>query len=80
MANPNPNPNPNANPNPKQAKPTMNESMLYTNLSGALIAGALAVATGHLSDGIAFCNRHPGVPNLKPNHDPNPNLAPRAQG
>ena len=40
----------------------MNESMLYTNLSGALIAGALAVATGHLSDGIAFCNRHPGVP------------------
>eukprot|EP00321_Phaeocystis_globosa_P016435 CAMPEP_0118817308 /NCGR_PEP_ID=MMETSP1162-20130426/5338_1 /TAXON_ID=33656 /ORGANISM="Phaeocystis Sp, Strain CCMP2710" /LENGTH=343 /DNA_ID=CAMNT_0006747401 /DNA_START=3 /DNA_END=1034 /DNA_ORIENTATION=+ len=51
------------NPSAKSAKPTMNESMLYTNLSGALIAGALAVATGHLSDGIAFCNRHPGVLN-----------------
>merc|ERR1711935_897198 len=32
-----------------------------TNVSGCLIAGALALATGHLTEGIAFCTRHPEV-------------------
>jgi len=51
------------NPGAKSAKPTMHESMLWTNVSGCLIAGALAMATGHLSEGIAFCTRHPEVMN-----------------
>ena len=37
----------------KGAKPTMHESMLYTNLSGCLVAGVLAFATGHLADAAA---------------------------
>jgi len=49
------------NPSVKSAKPTMHESMLWTNVSGCLIAGALALATGHLTEGIAFCTRHPEV-------------------
>ena len=54
------------NPSAKSAKPTMHESMLWTNVSGCLIAGALALATGHLTDGIAFCTRHPEVPPRPP--------------
>jgi len=49
------------NPSVKGAKPTMHESMLWTNVSGCLIAGVLALLTGHLSEGIAFCTRHPEV-------------------
>ena len=51
------------NPGVKSAKPTMHESMLWTNVSGCLVAGALALLTGHLAEGIAFCTRHPEVLN-----------------
>jgi UDP-galactose transporter B1 len=43
--------------------PTMHESMLWTNLSGFLVAFVLAVFTGHLSGGVAFCVRNPEVTN-----------------
>jgi len=39
------------------AKLSMFESMLYTNLSGAVIALLLAAATGQIADGIAFCQK-----------------------
>ena len=45
----------------KAAKPTMHESMLYTNLSGCLVAGVLAFFAGHLTDGVAFCLKYPEV-------------------
>jgi len=45
----------------KGAKPTMHESMFYTNLSGAIVALALAAATGQLMPGIAFCQKYPEV-------------------
>ena len=45
----------------KAAKPTMHESMLYTNLSGCLVAGVLAAFAGHLTDGVAFCLKYPEV-------------------
>jgi len=52
------------NPEAKgKAQPTMHESMLWTNVSGALVAAALGLFTGHLTDGIAFCQRHPEVMN-----------------
>lgn len=51
------------NPDKPKAKPTMHESMMWTNLSGCLVSAALAFATGHLNDGLAFCARHPGVLN-----------------
>jgi len=41
--------------------PTMHESMFWTNFSGFLMATGLAVATGQLFEGIAFCSRHPEV-------------------
>ena len=47
----------------KGAKPTMHESMLYTNLSGCLVAGVLAALAGHLTDGVAFCLKYPEVMN-----------------
>jgi UDP-galactose transporter B1 len=47
-------------PNEK-AKPTSFESMLYTNISGALVAGVLALLSGHLSNGVAFCMKHSEV-------------------
>ena len=46
---------------PKKAKPTMHESMFYTNASGVLVAGALAVVTGHMADGVSFCMKYPEV-------------------
>jgi len=49
------------NPGVEKAKPTMHESMMWTNISGCLVAGVLALLTGHLTDGIAFCSRHPEV-------------------
>jgi len=39
----------------------MHESMFWTNFSGFLMATGLAVATGQLFEGIAFCSRHPEV-------------------
>ncbi|EKX39359.1 hypothetical protein GUITHDRAFT_114557 [Guillardia theta CCMP2712] len=44
------------NNNPK-AKPSMFESMMYTNLAGAVVALAFCVATGQLQEGIDFCKR-----------------------
>jgi len=45
----------------KAAKPTMHESMLYTNLSGCLVAGVLALCAGQLTEGVAFCLKYPEV-------------------
>ena len=39
----------------------MHESMLYTNLSGCLVALVLAILSGHLFGGIKFCQAHPEV-------------------
>jgi len=41
--------------------PTMHESMFWTNFSGFLVTTALCVVTGQMSEGIAFCARHPEV-------------------
>jgi len=41
--------------------PTMHESMLWTNFSGFLVALVLALVTGHLFEGVAFCQRNPPV-------------------
>jgi len=49
------------NPDNPKAKATMHESMLWTNVSGVLVAFALAVVTGHLSGGVQFCMDHPEV-------------------
>jgi len=49
------------NPGNEKAKPTMHESMLWTNVSGCLVAIVLGVFTGHLTDGMAFCMKHPEV-------------------
>jgi len=49
------------NPSDPKAKPTMHESMFWTNASGCLVAAALGLATGHLTEGFAFCSRHPEV-------------------
>merc|ERR1711988_1587538 len=38
--------------------PTMHESMFWTNLSGVLVAFVLSIPTGHLSGGVAFCQRN----------------------
>jgi UDP-galactose transporter B1 len=43
--------------------PTMHESMLWTNFSGFLVACGLALATGQLTEGVAFCLRNPEVIN-----------------
>jgi hypothetical protein len=36
-------------------RPTPFESMLYTNLAGAIVALGFAVVTGQMQDGLAFC-------------------------
>ena len=41
--------------------PTMHESMLWTNFSGFLVACVLALCTGQLTGGVAFCVRNPEV-------------------
>ena len=41
----------------------MHESMLWTNFSGFLVACVLALATGQLTEGIAFCMGNPEVIN-----------------
>ncbi|EOD13837.1 hypothetical protein EMIHUDRAFT_103684 [Emiliania huxleyi CCMP1516] len=53
------------NPLVKGAKPSMHESMLWTNASGCLVALLLALLTGqpgHLVNGLAFCSKHPEAP------------------
>jgi UDP-galactose transporter B1 len=44
-------------PGPK--RPSMHESMLWTNVSGFLVAFVLSIFTGHLFGGIAFCAKQP---------------------
>lgn len=46
------------NNNPK-AKTSMFESMLWTNISGCLVAIGLGLFTGHVTDGLAFCSKYP---------------------
>jgi len=53
----------NLNPKDPKAKPTMHESMFWTNASGCLVALVLAFLTGHLIEGVAFCQRNPEVLN-----------------
>jgi len=50
--------NPNFN-GPK--RPSMHESMLWTNLSGTIVAFALALLSGHLIGGIKFSVKNPQV-------------------
>ena len=45
----------------KSARPSMHESMLYTNASGFLVAFILALVTGQLVGGVKFCAKHPQV-------------------
>ncbi len=49
------------NPAIKGARPSMHESMLWTNASGCAVALLLALVTGHLFGGISFCRKHPEV-------------------
>jgi len=49
------------NPLVKGAKPSMHESMFWTNFSGCLVAILLALVTGHLMNGLKFCSKHPPV-------------------
>jgi len=49
------------NPSEKGAKPTMHESMLYTNVSGCIVAAVLGMLAGHLGAGFAFCMKYPEV-------------------
>ena len=46
------------NPNMKHAKPSVYESMLYTNLSGAVVALGFAIVTGQLQSGVRACVAH----------------------
>jgi len=41
--------------------PTMHESMFWTNASGCLVALALGLCTGQITEGVAFCIRAPEV-------------------
>jgi len=50
--------------NNDKAKLSMFESMLYTNLSGAVIALGLCAATGQIQSGFAFCQKG-GEPFIK---------------
>eukprot|EP00316_Scyphosphaera_apsteinii_P008716 CAMPEP_0119299462 /NCGR_PEP_ID=MMETSP1333-20130426/1535_1 /TAXON_ID=418940 /ORGANISM="Scyphosphaera apsteinii, Strain RCC1455" /LENGTH=441 /DNA_ID=CAMNT_0007300907 /DNA_START=26 /DNA_END=1351 /DNA_ORIENTATION=+ len=51
------------NPFPSGAskRPSMHESMLWTNLSGCIVALLLALVSGHLISGFRFCSAHPQV-------------------
>jgi len=46
------------NPKTPNAKPSVYESMFYTNLSGMLVALGFAIATGQLVSGFAACVAH----------------------
>ena len=70
------------NPDNEKAKPSMHESMFWTNLSGFFVAVVLGFLTGHMTGGVAFCQRcgraqRPGrdvvglaLPSQRPNPDP----------
>ena len=45
----------------KAARPSMHESMLWTNASGFIVAFILALVTGQLVGGVKFCAKHPQV-------------------
>jgi UDP-galactose transporter B1 len=45
--------------NNDKAKTSAFESMLWTNISGCLVALALGAFTGHVDGGLAFCNKYP---------------------
>lgn len=47
------------NKDKKDAKPTPFESMLYTNLSGAITALVFCAATGQVQEGVALCQKSP---------------------
>ena len=49
------------NPSHRKTPNRGNESMLYTNLSGAIIAFAFAIVTGQIASGIEFCAKYPNV-------------------
>jgi len=52
------------NPNfPGPKRPSMHESMLWTNLSGCIVAFVLALLTGHLFNGLKFSMKNPQVLN-----------------
>ncbi|KAL1528414.1 hypothetical protein AB1Y20_009763 [Prymnesium parvum] len=42
-------------------RPSMHESMLWTNLSGCIVAFFLALLSGHLVGGVKFCMKNPQV-------------------
>jgi len=44
---------------PGKPVPTMHESMLWTNLSGCMVALVLGLFTGHITEGVAFCLKNP---------------------
>eukprot|EP00281_Chroomonas_sp_CCMP1168_P031423 CAMPEP_0206247124 /NCGR_PEP_ID=MMETSP0047_2-20121206/19639_1 /ASSEMBLY_ACC=CAM_ASM_000192 /TAXON_ID=195065 /ORGANISM="Chroomonas mesostigmatica_cf, Strain CCMP1168" /LENGTH=329 /DNA_ID=CAMNT_0053672621 /DNA_START=20 /DNA_END=1009 /DNA_ORIENTATION=+ len=45
------------NADKKDARPTPFESMLYTNLSGAIVAVVFCALTGQIQEGLAFCQK-----------------------
>ena len=45
--------------NNDKAKTSMFESMLWTNVSGCLVALALGALTGHATGGLEFCSKYP---------------------
>ncbi len=49
------------NPGDPGARTSMFESMLWTNLGGAIAALAFSLWSGHWTEGVAFCARHAGV-------------------
>jgi len=49
------------NPRTPNAKPSVYESMLYTNLSGTVVALVLALWTNQLTTGLSACVKHPAL-------------------
>lgn len=47
------------NKDKKDAKPSPFESMLYTNLSGAIVALGFCAITGQIQEGVAICQKSP---------------------
>ena len=63
----------------------MHESMLWTNLSGCMVALLLGLCTGHITEGVAFCLKNhecmcsspsEPTPSLGPSPSPSPNPNP----
>ena len=61
-------------PLPGKPVPTMHESMLWTNLSGCMVALVLGLVTGHIAEGVAFCLKNPEcmcvIPSDRPDTNP----------